>query len=158
LHDLKVPPLPTDDDEEPPGHGPAHWKFGTTADVGIGARGKPPSVLFAQLGEGLTDLITDRRRVRKGERRSVQVRSSSVEGLVVAFLGALVALFDEEGFVGKEFTVELEGDPPRSLLATVQGEEFDPGRHPLRVQVKAITLHQLEADLQRGVAHVVVDI
>lgn len=150
--------IPTDADEEPPGSGPAHWKFGTTADVGLGARGKDPEELFAQLGQGLTELITDLKLVRAREERSWTVRSSTVEGLVVAYLTELVVAFDEEGFLGASFDVSLDGRPPTALTVKVQGETYDVLRHPIHVLVKAVTLHRLQVDLARGRARVVVDI
>lgn len=145
-------------DGEPPGKGPAHWSFGTTADVGIGARAPSPGELFDQLGQGFTELVTDLSSVRPRTRREVRAEADTPEGLVVAFLGELIALFDEEGFLGRQFHAKLSGDPPRSVAATVDGEDYDPDRHPVHVQVKAATLHHLLVDLVRGRVEVIVDI
>lgn len=153
-----APSPPREVDEEPPGSAPAHWRFGTTADVGIGARAGSPEELFAELGKGLTDLVTDLSTVGARRTRRIEVRADSVEGLVVAYLTELIGLFDEEGFLTARPRVELRGDPPSSLLAELEGEELDVERHPIRVQVKAITLHRLEIDLGRGRARVIVDI
>lgn len=153
-----MPGIPSDADEEPKGSGPAHWSFGTTADVGIGARAGTPEELFAQLGEGLTALITDLERVRPSARKEVQVAAKSPEGLVVAYLTELIGLFDEEGWLGRSFSIRLRGRPPLELTATLEGEAFDAARHPVHVQAKAIPLHQLELDLVRGRARVIVDI
>lgn len=150
--------IPSDADEEPRGSAPAHWKFGTTADVGIGARAASPEALFAQLGEGLTALVTDLKAVRSRERKVVEVRSSTPEGLVVAYLTDLIGLFDGEGWIGRRFTVRITGSPPTALRADVEGEPFDPARHPIHVQAKAIPLHRLQLDLARGRAKVLVDI
>jgi SHS2 domain-containing protein len=153
-----VPGIPTDADEEPKGTRAAHWRFGTTADVGIGARAGSPEELFAQLGEGLTALITDLSKVRTTDRKEIQVRATTPEGLVVAYLTELIGLFDEEGWLGRSFHVRLSGTPLQELAATVEGEGFTPERHPVHVQAKAIPLHRLELDLRRGRARVLVDI
>lgn len=156
-----LPPAPPPlqrEEGEPRGSSAAHWSFGTTADVGIGARAPTPSELFAQLGEGLTDLITDLRRVEPRDHRGLEVEATSPEGLVVAYLTELLALFDEEGWLASRFDVELSGKPPSRLKAELRGEVFDPARHPLHIQVKAATLHRLLLDLDRGRARVIVDI
>ena len=70
--------VPSDADEEPPGAGPAHWKFGTTADVGIGARGGSPAELFAQLGQGLSALVTVLEWVRPATSRALLTTSLSL--------------------------------------------------------------------------------
>ena len=145
-------------DEEPPGHAPVHWRFGTTADVGIGARAASAEGLFAELGRGFTELVTDLTGIQARETRQIAVEADSVEGLVVAYLTELIGLFDEEGFLASAFRVELQGDPPRKLRAELRGEDFDPARHPVHVQVKAVTLHRLQVDLERRRARVIVDI
>jgi SHS2 domain-containing protein len=38
------------------------------------------------------------------------------------------------------------------------GEPFDPARHTAGTEVKAVTLHRLSVDLERGRARVIVDI
>ena len=149
---------PSDPPEEPPGDGPAHWSFGTTADVGIGARALSPESLFAHLGEGYTELLTDLASVEPKAARALQVSSPSLEGLVVAYLTELIGLFDEEGWLTRRYEVRLRGDPPRRIEARLQGETYDPARHRVKVQVKAVTLHRLEVDLARGRAQVIVDI
>lgn len=143
---------------EPPGDAPAHWSFGTTADVGIGARAKDPPGLFDHLGQGLTELMTDRALVRPTEAREIVAESRSVEGLVVAFLTEVIVAQDTDGWLFSRFDVELEGRPPNRLRAKAWGERYDPARHPERVQVKAVTLHRLAVDLERGRARVIVDI
>jgi SHS2 domain-containing protein len=135
-----------------------HWKFGTTADVGIGASASTPEGLFAELGCGLFSLITDLREIRQVESRRVAVSSPSPEGLLVRFLSELLFLTDTEGMLFSGFTVTLEGQPPRKLRAELWGETWDETRHPRRVNVKAITMHRLELDLVRCRARVIVDI
>ncbi len=149
---------PSDPPEEPFGDAPAHWSFGTTADVGIGARARSPEALFAQLGEGYTELLTDLASVEPRATRALEVTSPSLEGLVVAYLTELIGLFDEEGWLTRRYEVSLEGDPPRRIEARLHGETYDPTRHHVKVQVKAVTLHRLEVDLRRGRAQVIVDI
>jgi SHS2 domain-containing protein len=43
-------------------------------------------------------------------------------------------------------------------VASLQGETFDPERHTVRTEVKAVTLHHLVFDARAGRARVIVDI
>ena len=132
--------------------------FPTTADEGIWATADTPAGLFEALGLGLFALRTDLRTVRAREERIVHASGSDLPALVVAWLGELLVLQQTEGFLAREASVPARREPPTALLATVGGEPFDPKRHPLRTEVKAITFHRLEFDTRRGRARVIVDI
>ena len=84
--------------------------------------------------------------------------AADAPGLVVAFLTELVLLHDLEGFLAREIRAHPIGTPPTALVARVVGERFDPARHPVRTDVKAITLHGLVFDPERGRARVIVDL
>lgn len=77
---------------------------------------------------------------------------------MVAFLTQLVVLEQTEGFVGREIRARPVGNPPTAVLASVSGERLDEDRHTLRTEVKAVTLHGLVFDPERGRARVIVDI
>jgi len=79
-------------------------------------------------------------------------------GLVVNFLTALITLQAVEGFLVREIRCRPIGSPPTALLAQVRGEPFDPSRHSQHFEVKAATFHELQLDLERHRARVIVDI
>lgn len=78
--------------------------------------------------------------------------------LVVAFLGELLALAETDAFLGRRIDARTSGPGPRSVVARVRGEPFDPARHVARTEVKAITYHDLVFDPRRGRARVIVDL
>jgi SHS2 domain-containing protein len=126
--------------------------------VGIWATGPAAGPLLEALGLGLFALMTDLRRVRPREERSVSASGRDPVELVVAYLGELLLLQAADGFLGRTIRVLPLGDPPTSLVASLAGEPFDPARHTARTEVKAITLHDLQFDAKRGRARVIVDI
>ena len=71
----------------------------------------------------------------------MRLRAFDREALLVDWLNHLLYLFDIDGFLGRDFQVELL--TPESLAAAVTGESFDPARHPSLSGVKAATYHQL---------------
>jgi SHS2 domain-containing protein len=103
-------------------------------------------------------LMTDLRKVRPRQGRAVPASGMDPEGLVVNFLTALITLQSVEGFLVREVHCRPIGSPPTALLAQVRGEPFDPKRHTQHFEVKAATFHELQLDLARHRARVIVDI
>ena len=137
---------------------PTYGTFPTTADIGLWARGHSASELFSTAGIGLYALLTDLRRVRLREQRSVEASAQDPEALVVEFLNALLGLTHTEGFLGRRVVAHTVGTPPTAVLATVEGEPYDSSRHTSRLEVKAATFHHLQLDLRRYEVRVIVDI
>lgn len=137
---------------------PRWGSFPTTADVGIWARALSPAGLFEGLGLALFAQMTDLRRVRPRESRTVSVHATDPPALVVAYLTQLLDLQQVDGFLARRITVHLVGTPPTSLIAEAWGEPFDPARHAQRIEVKAVTFHRLVYDPVKGRARVILDI
>jgi SHS2 domain-containing protein len=102
--------------------------------------------------------MTDLRKVRPTEERVVQASGPDPGGLVVNFLTQLITLNAVEGFLVREIRCRPLGSPPTALLAQLRGEPFELGRHPRHFEVKAATFHELQVDLERHRARVIVDI
>ncbi len=102
--------------------------------------------------------MTDRRTIRPRVERAVSASASDPASLAVAFLNELLVLEQSEGFLVHDARVRTVGNPPTALVASVVGEPFDPDRHPSRIEVKAVTYHDLVFDPARGRARVIVDI
>ena len=132
--------------------------FPTTADVGLWARAPTPEGLLEGLGHALIAQMTDLRRVRAVEERTIAARGTDPPALVVDFLTRLLDLEQDDGFLARTLAVRL-GDPSLTrLTAEARGERFDADRHPRRIEVKAVTLHRLVFDPSRGRARVILDI
>ena len=111
------------------------------ADVGIEARGGSVREAFEQAAYGLMSLIVDASSVTHAETRTIFVEATDQEQLLVRWLNELLYLYDGEKFVPVKFEIgELS---PQHLRALVGGERFDQHRHRTRVDVKAMTYHQL---------------
>jgi SHS2 domain-containing protein len=76
----------------------------------------------------------------------------------VAYLSELVLLQQTEGFIAREIRARPIGEPPTAIVASLTGERFDRSRHTVGKEVKAVTLHALTVDFERGRARVIVDI
>jgi SHS2 domain-containing protein len=98
--------------------------------------------LFEIAACALTSTMTDRRYLRRREKREIAVESPDREALLVDWLNRLLYLFDVDGFLGREFHIISLTD--RRLAASAWGEGFDPERHPEKTAIKAATYHHLE--------------
>ena len=118
------------------------WTFEHTADVGLQARADSLGELFEAMGEGLADVICPRRAVKKQKTLPIKVESENVESLLVDFLGELLGLFNLEKFLIAGVRVERIDET--SVAAKVVGEPYEPARHELREEIKAVTYHKLK--------------
>ena len=118
--------------------------FDHTADVGLEARADTLAELYQALGEGLARFLCSSP-ARADEQRSLSVEAEDLEALVVDFLWALQTELQARRFVLAALEVTcLEEGPPARIAATLAGEPYDPERHELESEVKAITWHGLE--------------
>ncbi len=118
-----------------------------TADAGLRGWGRDASELFAAMAAGLFDIIAGAASVRPRERREVVLRADSLAELLHDWLEALNTLHQVRGELYSRFHPRVQEtggiEDPTALTALVEGEAMDPGRHELRVEVKAVTWHEL---------------
>ena len=122
--------------------------FDHTADVGLAARADTLGELMAALAEGLTDVLCERSAVRPAHRRELRVEAEDVEALAVDFLSAVLVAFDVDHFLAAEVNVSAASET--TLAAELRGETYDPARHELKDEVKAVTYHQLRVARDGG--------
>jgi SHS2 domain-containing protein len=122
--------------------GAKYRQLSHTADLAWRIRGDSLPELFENAAGALVATMTDRRYLRRLEKREITVESPDREALLVDWLNYLLYLFDVAGFLGREFQVTTLTD--QRLQATAWGEVFDPERHPEKTAIKAATYHHLE--------------
>ena len=127
-----------------------------TADVGFEAFGATREEAFRNAGRALMDLIVDLDSVAPRERVAVAAEAREPAGLLVAWLSEIVYLYDAEGWLFRDFEVTrladggADGESGYCLAALGIGERFEPGRHQIKLLVKAVTYHQLALDETRA--------
>jgi len=137
--------------------------FDHTADLGL--RVSAPS--FAQLCEeaatGLTRIIAgDASHVRPVTAETFAVGGADPSLVLFDWLNEILYAFEARRMLFVQFEVAAPGDG--GLRAVARGERYDPARHALAHEVKAITYHGLEARCtptergERWEATVIVDV
>lgn len=112
--------------------------------MGLLIRAEALPRLFTHAGAALMSVITDRRRVRGREERSLAVEAPDLEGLMVQWLQELIYLFETRGLLFRDFQAEIFHKHKARLEGLGRGEPYDPSRHPIKTLVKGVTYHQLE--------------
>jgi SHS2 domain-containing protein len=112
-----------------------------TADIGFEAFGSTREETFANAARALMDLMVDLDAIDPGEDIIVRIEGADPESLLVNWLSELLYLHDAEGWLFRDFEIQNLRDD--SLVAIARGEKFQRSRHQVKLQVKAITYHQL---------------
>lgn len=132
--------------------------FAHTSDVGLRATAETPAGLFEALAEGLADYLCPRRKVAAAATRTISAEAEDLEALAVDFLTDVMNLIQTDRFMVSR--VSIAEVRQNRIAARIHGEPYDPARHELSGEVKAVTYHQLEVAQAGDVwtASVVLDI
>ena len=112
-----------------------------TSDVGFEAFGATRSEVFRNAGRALMSLIVDLDSVLPRDSAKTVAEGSEPTELLVNWLSEILYLQDAEGWLFTDFDIVNLTD--NSISASALGERLEPGRHEIKLLVKAITYHQL---------------
>ncbi len=118
------------------------------ADIGVRATGPSVEDVFAEAARGLFHLLYDPQRVTSVRECPITLRAHGYDELLFDFLSEIIYLFEADKQAFAE--VEIISLSPQELRACLWGERFHPERHDARLNVKAVTLHQLRVESHDG--------
>ena len=122
--------------------------FDHTADLGVEVHGKTANELFANAAFAVFDILADLKHVSPIVERKIVVDGEGWEDLLVNYLREILYMYNGEGLLLKEFSV-VDIDP-RHLEGKVAGEPFDPAKHTINTEIKAVTYHQAAVKEDQG--------
>ena len=122
------------------------------ADVGVEAWGSNLSTAFEEAALGLVSIIVDPLTVEALEQRFVSITGTDRENLLVRWLSEIVYWYDGEDFLVADVRISSISDV--GLQALLRGEPRSEIKHRLRMDVKAVTYHQLSVRELEGGYHV----
>lgn len=128
-----------------------------TADMGIEVRADSREELFVQAARGLREILSATT-VTGGAERTIEIEGGDVPELLVKWLNEILFLLETERFFPIDFVIEEVTDD--HLRGRIRGEPFDPERHSIEREIKAVTYHQLRVEKQDGLwqARIFVDL
>lgn len=120
-----------------------------TADMGIAAEGESLVALFEQAALGLRQILTACTDIEPQTECLVEVQGADREELLVNWLGELLFLLESRSLLPAAFAIDSLVDDTAGdcrLRARVFAETFDPDRHYLEREIKAVTYHRIEVE------------
>ncbi len=111
------------------------------SDVGLEAWSPSLAGAFEEAALGLMSLILDPPPPHTPEARPVMLTAADAEQLLVRWLSEVLFLFDGKGFAPAAF--EIHELTPGALRATIRGEPLSGHLHRGKLDIKAVTYHQL---------------
>ncbi|MGE0085182.1 MAG: archease [Desulfococcaceae bacterium] len=115
-----------------------------TADFGLRIFGDNPAELFSNAAFALSDLISERDRIAGREMLEIHAEGEDWPDLMFNWLRELLGLW-----TGREFLVleaKVSAISEYKLTAQVKGDFYDPEKHVIRDEIKAVTYHRLSVD------------
>lgn len=132
------------------------------ADIAFRAWGKDLEETFGAAAEATMNVMVENLdAIEPVQERAIEAVQEAADLLLFDFLQELIYYKDSERLLLRVKNIRIDKDDlGYRLRARARGEVIDPERHQLRVDVKAVTLHQFRLEQTRDgwEAQVILDI
>ena len=112
-----------------------------TADFGIHVFGSTAEDLFINAATAIFDVITDREKLARTQTQCLQVSGEDWSDLMVCWLRELLYWWNARQMLVK--AVRIDQLSEKHLTAEIAGELFNPQKHSIDTEIKAVTYHQI---------------
>jgi SHS2 domain-containing protein len=124
-------------------------------DAVIEAYGDTLDEAFEQAAKGLNDTMVDLKGVQPDRELEISAEGHDIESLLFDWLDKVMLILVADGIVMSEFSAKIRKTDDRYELAgTAKGEFLDLKRHTYKVEIKAVTYHEMSVRQQDGKATV----
>ena len=114
--------------------------FSRSSDLAVKVFGNSQADLFANSAFALFDVLTDIDKVEAHDHLTLEVEGADRDDLMVNWMRELLYLYQRSGYLLKEFAVREVKDT--YIRGEVSGEKFDPDRHEIQREIRAVVPHQ----------------
>ena len=115
-----------------------------TADFGIHVFGDDLTALFANAALATIEQITDIKKIKASRTINISADGRDWADLMINWLREV--LYCWNGYELLPGGVDIEKIFPHRIEARIGVEPFDPDRHFIRQEIKAVTYHQIRVD------------
>ena len=114
------------------------------ADVAFEAWGTSVEEVFISAADATMNvMVEDLGTIGRSEELTIELEHDQLDLLLFSFLNELIFLKDARQLLLRVKSLSIRRAGEKSILkGVVYGEGIDPQKHPLRVDVKAVTLHR----------------
>ena len=123
------------------------------ADVAFEAWGDTPEEMFVAAADATMNVMVDNfDKIEPHENRAIVLKAEKMDMLLFEFLQELIFFKDAEMLLLRVEDVKIGHEDDFYILsAAAYGEQIDPEKHDLVVDVKAVTMHKFKVEqTQRG--------
>jgi SHS2 domain-containing protein len=113
-------------------------------DAVIEAYGSNLEECFEYAAKGLTDTMIDLRTVQPKIDVNIDAFGHDLYSLLFDWLDKVMLLLVADGLVMSEFRVKISKNNGYTLKAAAKGEKLDLDRHRYKVEIKAVTYHEMQ--------------
>ncbi|MDQ5987186.1 MAG: Protein archease [Syntrophus sp. SKADARSKE-3] len=121
-------------------HKPFYKAINHTADFGFDVFGKTRKELFQHAATALFASLTDLNRVQARQERTLTITGADLSDLLINYLRELLYLFTGTAFLVGSVDIVHMGQ--KSLTMIARGEPYNPQKHEILTEIKAVTYHQ----------------
>lgn len=125
-----------------------------TSDIGVRIYGHNLPELFINSTDAFFSLLLAKGKIETRLEEKITVSAHDEEQLLVAWLSEFLYLFDTRKLLFN--SVEIETFSDTHIQAVARGEIFDPKRHRLKSEIKAVTYHGLKIEKKRSLYSTIV--
>ncbi len=115
-----------------------------TADVGFLIFGPTQKTLFEAAARALSEILVEGESTRALYTKTLRIEGQDRAELMVNWLRECLYLWAGKALLVKE--VEVTEVSARRLFARIRVEPYDPKRHTIKTDIKAVTYHQARVE------------
>lgn len=123
-------------------------------DAVIEAYGSTLEEAFESAAKALNDTMIDLKGVKPDREVRIQASGHDLQELLFDWLDKVMLLLVADGIVMSEFSVKIQQDNGYSLEGVAKGEKLNLQKHHYKVEIKAVTYHEMEIRQASGSATV----
>ncbi|HUG96519.1 MAG TPA: archease [Nitrososphaera sp.] len=123
-------------------------------DAIIEAYGGTLEEAFENAARGLNDTMIDLKTVRPNREIKIVATGHDLQSLLFDWLDKVMLLLVADGIVMSEFSVKIKQKGGYSLEGVAKGERLDLDKHHYKVEIKAVTYHEMQITEEKGKATV----
>jgi SHS2 domain-containing protein len=115
-----------------------------TADLRFRAYGKSLDECFQNAAKALSSSIADPQTLAGDFSEEINLEADDLGRLLHDFLSEIIFRFETETLLIKETEVAIKDKMGYSLRAQLSGELYNPDKHRVKAEIKAVTYHELK--------------
>jgi len=119
-------------------------------DAVIEAYGESLEEAFENAARGLNDTMIDLKTVRQDMEIKITAVGHDLHSLLFDWLDKVMLLLVADGIAMSGFSVKIKQNGGYSLEGVAKGERLDLDRHHYKLEIKAVTYHEMQVAQEKG--------